>query len=275
METFVSITATELKQNLGRYLDKAVSGTPVMVSKHGGSRVKIIPCRADGSEAAGERGFSEEGAAPEPAFASETTREPESVQVSEMARQYHADPEVMTYQAFMDMYEATEERMEFLNGEVYLLASPTVFHQDVVRNLLVSFAGWLKGKPCKAFVSPFDVHFHKKGIDCPDVCQPDVLIACDTAGNINEKGKYMGTPALVVEILSPSTRSKDMVTKLNTYMLSGVKEFWVVDPGSRTILAYMFKDFEIESYFSCKDGETVASLAFPGMEVSVADIFME
>ena len=35
----------------------------------------------------------------------------------------------------------------------------------------------------------------------------------------------MGIPTLVVEILSPSTRSKDMVDKLNTYMLSGVKEY--------------------------------------------------
>ena len=252
MENLVSITATELKRNLGHYLDKAGSGTPVIVSKHGTSRMIIMPCQAEGQEAAGGQ---------------------ESIRVSETAVSYQPDPAVMTYQAFMDMYEATEERMEFIDGEVYLLASPTVFHQDIAANILVLFRNWLKGKPCKAFTAPFDVHFHKKGNDCPDVCQPDILIACDTVGNINEKGKYMGTPALVVEILSPSTRSKDMVKKLNTYMLSGVKEFWVVDPASRTVLAYMFNDCEIEGFLSCKDGEAVVSRAFPGMEVSVADVF--
>ncbi|MGI6422459.1 MAG: Uma2 family endonuclease [Syntrophomonadaceae bacterium] len=53
--------------------------------------------------------------------------------------------------------------------------------------------------------------------------QPDLLIACDLENNVNENGKYMGTPTLCVEIISKSTRSKDMVDKLNTYMLSGVR----------------------------------------------------
>ena len=252
MENLVSITATELKHNLGRYLDKVGSGTPVIVSKHGTRRMIIMPCQAEEQEAEGAQEYTH---------------------VSETAKSYQPGPAVMSYQAFMDMYEATEERMEFIDGEVYLLTTPTVVHQEIAGNILVLFRNWLKGKPCKAFIAPFDVHFHKKGNDCPDVCQPDVLIACDAVGNINEKGKYMGTPALVVEILSPSTRSKDMVKKLNTYMLSGVKEFWVADPAGRTVLLYLFKDCEIEGFLSLKDGEVVASQAFPGMEVSMADVF--
>ena len=54
----------------------------------------------------------------------------------------------------------------------------------------------------------------------------------------------MGTPALVVEILSQSTRSKDMVDKLNTYMISGVKEFWIIDPNNESILIYSFKSMK-------------------------------
>ena len=53
--------------------------------------------------------------------------------------------------------------------------------------------------------------------------QPDLLIACDLEDTVTETGRYMGTPTLVVEILSPGTRSRDMVDKLNTYMLSGVR----------------------------------------------------
>ena len=45
-----------------------------------------------------------------------------------------------------------------------------------------------------------------------DVMQLDLLIACDLEGNVNDKGRYMGTPALCIEIISKSTRSKDMVT---------------------------------------------------------------
>lgn len=84
--------------------------------------------------------------------------------------------------------------------------------------------------------------------------QPDLLIACDLETAVNEKGRYPGTPALCVEILSKSTRSKDMVDKLNTYMLSGVREFWVVDPDKQAVLVYGFKDFAVDEHTACKQG---------------------
>ena len=67
----------------------------------------------------------------------------------------------------------------------------------------------------------------------------------------------MGTPLLVVEILSPSTRSRDMVDKLNTYMISGVKEFWVVDPKQEVVLVYSFKDCEIDNFATFRKEEVI------------------
>lgn len=103
--------------------------------------------------------------------------------------------------------------------------------------------------------------------------QPDLLIACDLEDTVNEKGRYMGTPTLVVEILSPSTRSRDMVDKLNTYMVSGVKEFWVVDPQKRTVLVYGFKDLQIDEYALYKMEELVHSYCFDNLKASVKDVF--
>jgi len=103
--------------------------------------------------------------------------------------------------------------------------------------------------------------------------QPDLLIACDLEDTVNEKGRYMGTPTLVVEILSPSTRSRDMVDKLNIYMVSGVKEFWVVDPQKRTVLVYVFKDLQIDEYVSYKMDELIRSYWFDNLEVSIKDVF--
>jgi len=92
-----------------------------------------------------------------------------------------------------------------------------------------------------------------------------LLVACDTDEKVDEKGRYTGTPMLVVEILSASTRSKDMVKKLNTYMLSGVEEFWVVDPKQKTIMIYAFKDLQIDRFHSYKNDEAAVSLAFDGL----------
>ena len=54
--------------------------------------------------------------------------------------------------------------------------------------------------------------------------------------------RFEGAPDLVLEILSPSTRSKDMLLKLYKYQNAGVKEYWIVDPDHETILVYDFRE---------------------------------
>ena len=78
---------------------------------------------------------------------------------------------------------------------------------------------------------------------------------------------------LCIEILSKSTRTKDMVDKLNTYMLSGVKEFWIVDPEKRSVLVYGFKDCNIGECTAYKPGDTLLSYNFVGLAIPVNDIF--
>jgi Uma2 family endonuclease len=134
---------------------------------------------------------------------------------------------------------------------------------------------YFKGKKCRVFLAPFDVHFKKKEIKEPDVMQPDVLVACDVADNVTEKGRYMGTPTLVIEILSDSTRSKDMIDKLNTYRLSGVREYWIVDQRQENIMVYGFADCEIDKYKTFEKGDIAQSLAFDGLSADVESLFQE
>jgi Uma2 family endonuclease len=122
------------------------------------------------------------------------------------------------------------------------------------------------------YYSPFDVHFYKKDIKEPDVCQPDLLVACDLEENVIN-GRYMGTPTLVIEILSPSTRRRDLLDKLNTYTRSGVKEYWIVDPKDRRVMVYCIEDHDILDFTIYQLEEGFESLAFPGLKVTVADIF--
>lgn len=60
---------------------------------------------------------------------------------------------------------------------------------------------------------------------------------CDK-DKINKKGKYTGIPTLAVEVMSNSTRSKDMMKKLNLFLDTGVKEYWLVDTEKKEILVY-------------------------------------
>jgi Uma2 family endonuclease len=171
----------------------------------------------------------------------------------------------------MVIAEKSEHRLEYLNGEIYQMASPAVSHQKAVGNIYFLFKLALKGNSCDVFVSPFDVHFWKKDIKNPDVLQPDVFIACDTEDNINDKDRYMGIPSLVVEVLSPSTRSRDILYKMNTYMTSGVKEYWVVDPTDKKVIVYVYENYEMKHMDSYKAG-LINSFAFD-VEITVEDVF--
>ncbi|EMS69787.1 type II toxin-antitoxin system Phd/YefM family antitoxin [Ruminiclostridium cellobioparum] len=240
------ITATELKLNLGKYLDLVSNDNEVIITKNGKKAIRLTPYINDI-----ERYFT----------------------VKEKALDYRYGGKKVSYEEFMEIYENSELRMEYINGEIVLLSSPSTFHQVISGNLHVILRNYLKGKTCKVFYAPFDVHFFKKDLKTPDVMQPDLLIACDLENTVTEKGRYMGTPTLVVEILSRSTRSKDMVDKLNTYMLSGVKEFWVIDPKNKSVLLYGFKDCEIDFHSVSKNNDIVTSYWFKDLEVTLEDIF--
>lgn len=241
------ITATELKAKLGFYLDYVMAGHgEVVITKNGKKAVRLSP------------------------YITELER---YLTVKEHALDYQYGGMKVSYEEFMEIYEKSDLRMEYINGEIVLLASPDTYHQTISGNLYLHLRTYLKDSGCRIFYAPFDVHFHKKDFRTPDVMQPDLLIACDLATAVNERGRYMGTPTLCIEILSKTTRSRDMVDKLSTYMLSGVREFWVVDPQKEVVQVYGFKDFAVEEHTAYRPGDTVASCFFTGLTIRITDIF--
>jgi len=240
-------TATEMKNNFGQYLKQVMDdNVEVIITKNNQKVARLVPY---------------------------VTNLEKYFKLEENTAEYRYDKQTVSYEEFMEIYEKSDSRMEYINGEIWLMASPSMSHQEILGNLHVIFKQYFKGKKCKPFLAPFDVHFRKADIDVPDVMQPDLLVICDAEGNVNEKNKYMGTPTLVLEILSDSTRSKDMVYKLNTYLTSGVGEYWIVDPKSRSILIYSFADHAIDHFTQYRMGEMAASNVFEGLNADVTELF--
>lgn len=244
----VVITATELKQNFGKYLDYVEQQNDVVITKNGTKIARLTPYVTDI-----EQYFT----------------------IREKALDYQYGGKKVSYEEFMEIYEKSTLRMELINSEIHLMGSPSIGHQEILGSLHLIFNDYFKGKKCRVFLAPFDVHFKKKDIKEPDVMQPDVLVACDLENNVTEKGRYMGTPTLVIEILSDSTRSKDMIDKLNTYRLSGVKEYWIIDQKQRSIMVYGFDNYEIETYKTYEKGNVAKSLIFKGLSTDVESLFGE
>lgn len=131
-------------------------------------------------------------------------------------------------------YKEEYKEYELIDGEVYMMARPSVDHSRIARNVLGIFDRRLQGKRCEAF-GEVDVHLSEKDNFIPDamiVCNPDI---------IEDDGIY-GAPDLVVEVLSPSTARNDKLRKKEIYEKYGVKEYWIVDPKGKSIEVYHLID---------------------------------
>ena len=100
-----------------------------------------------------------------------------------------------------------------------------------------------------SLVAPFDVQLD---MDEKTMVQPDLLVICKKKGQDLRKRLY-GAPEFVMEVLSESTRKKDMETKRNKYSSAGVKEYWIVDPDKEEILAYDFEGLNFPKTYTFED----------------------
>ena len=143
-----------------------------------------------------------------------------------------------TIKDFLEFVKDKEERYELINGEIYMMASPSMNHQDIAGFIYSELRNYLKGKPCKPFISPFDVFLFKKDVNKGNhAFQPDVFVVCDK-NKLSQRG-INGAPDFVVEVASPSNSDKDYYYKCIFYMNFGVKEYWVVNPDTKNILVYI------------------------------------
>lgn len=245
----MKVPSTKLQNNFGKYLKYVEVNEEIIITKKGKDVARILPCHGQESDTQ------------------------DSEMVMEGATDYKTTDGWVTYEQFMELVEGSEQRFELIDGVVYNLASPSYGHQLVVHEIHGVFYNWFKGKKCVPLTSPFDVTFfkHENNI-C--VVQPDIIVVCDK-DNMDKKGRYKGIPTLVVEVLSISTRSKDMLKKLDLYKQCGVNEYWIVDPKSRLIYLYSLDQNEIvdNSAFSKSAHECVESIYFPGLKVILNDIF--
>lgn len=240
-------TASDMKNNFGQYLKHVTDESgEVIITKNNLRVARLVPYVSDI-----EKYYT----------------------VKENAANYDYNKKTVSFEEFLEIYEKGNARMEFLNGEIYIMSSPDYDHQDILGNLYVLFKEYFKGMKCKPFLAPFDVIFRKQNIKDPDMLQPDLIVLCDVENNINEKRRYTGIPTLTIEILSTSTRSRDMVYKLNTYMTSGVSEYWIVDADNRRITIYTFVNFQVDKMEVYKIGEIAKSVIFGGLAVDIKPLF--
>ncbi len=168
-----------------------------------------------------------------------------------------------------DIYNLPQgKRAELIDGEIYMMASPSTIHQRLVMALSNRIYNYIDSKQgsCEVFLSPFAVFLNA---DNEIYLEPDISVICDKSKITDEGCK--GAPDWVIEIVSQSSKRMDYI-KLFRYRTAGVKEYWVVDPEKNHVIVYDFEHDEVMDYtFSDK----VKAGIYEDLEIDFSEIQME
>ena len=163
-----------------------------------------------------------------------------------------------------------EERVELIDGVIYDMAAPTDKHQIIGNEIYARFRDYIrknKGK-CITITAPLDVQ-----LDCDNktMVQPDVVIVCDR--NKFKEGRIFGAPDLIVEVLSESTKKKDITIKGAKYLAAGVREYWIVDPKKKRVHVYCYEQEELLPVMYTFEQKVPVGIWNDECEVDFAEIY--
>ena len=173
-----------------------------------------------------------------------------------------------TYADYLQWPDDT--RYELIDGEAFRMApTPLIEHQEIAGEVYCQLANQLDGQPCRPYIAPVDVRLPRTdeadaAIDT--VVQPDVLVVCDP-GKVDRRG-VRGAPDWLLEVLSPSTAAHDQIAKRRTYERAGVRDYWLVHPGDRTLTVYVLDNGQYgrPEIYELKDATPIGVL--PGVSIA-------
>ncbi|MGH9386535.1 MAG: Uma2 family endonuclease [Vicinamibacterales bacterium] len=166
-------------------------------------------------------------------------------------------------------------RHEIIDGEHYVTPSPNRRHQRLLRRLLFALESYLRLHPGvgEIFVAPFDVVLSHW-----DIVEPDLLLIANDQQEILTPLHVKGAPALVVEILSPSTRKRDQRLKRELFERQGVREYWMVDPEANRVSIHRRLSegsFPCVATPSAADRDVLTTPILPGFGLALDELFVE
>lgn len=130
------------------------------------------------------------------------------------------------------------------------MAPPNRIHQRIVNRLSQTITNYIDANrgDCEVYPAPFAVFLNE---DDKNYVEPDISVVCDQ-NKLDDKG-CSGAPDWIIEIVSPSTERMDYGIKLFKYRSAGVREYWIVNPKTRTVNVFDFEHYQEFAQYSFDD----------------------
>ena len=160
-------------------------------------------------------------------------------------------------------------RFQLIEGDLIEMAGPNEPHQVFTGQLYIRLT--LPAEQLgigETRISPYDV-----AVDAANTFQPDLLFVSNARRHIFDGHGITGAPDVVVEVLSESTRRRDLTVKMPVYGRCGVREMWVADLDARTVSKYAGDGAMLELVRVYQADDTLYSEAMPGVAIELGPIF--
>jgi Uma2 family endonuclease len=174
------------------------------------------------------------------------------------------------YLTYADLQEIPDDgkRYELFDGDLVVSAAPAPRHQWVLINLVEQLLPVARSAGCRLMTAPLDFVF---GEQDRTTLQPDIVILTPEQSQAGPpEGPYREPPLLAIEVLSPSTRVRDLRVKSRFYSRYAVPYLWYVDPDWPSITANRLQDGEYRQV-ACAD-ESAAAFSAPPFDEHPLDI---
>lgn len=191
--------------------------------------------------------------------------------IGEESSYYETKPaKKLTYQDYLEIPDEPGYRFEILDGVLIKEPSPSVIHQRVSRQLIRILEDYFRKVDAggEVFYSPLDV----TPLDY-NVVQPDIFYIAGEQQSMVKDTHIDGAPKLVVEILSPSTRRKDRLKKMQVYQRARVQHYWLVDPEEKTLECFALRNGLYALVASGMEEDIVEHPDFAGLSIELQSLW--
>lgn len=164
--------------------------------------------------------------------------------------------------------EREGDRQELICGELVVTPSPVSRHQRLATRLILLLGRYAETLNLGEVIAPpIDIRL------APDIVLiPDVVFIAQDRRHIVGPNTVDAAPDLVVEVLSPGTRQRDLTIKRDLYARFGVQEYWIVDPEDKSMMILALQGDRFETLHGDEEG-VYASRVLPGLRLTWDDIF--
>ena len=161
------------------------------------------------------------------------------------------------------------KRYEVVSGVLYMSPAPNMGHQGITVEIVVYLHRFVQEAGLgRIFEAPTDVE-----LSPGDVVQPDVFVVLNEHLDRMTYGRLLGSPDLVIEILSPGTKRYDLREKLNAYAKAQVPEYWIVRPSEHVVDLLVLEKGEYHSLGTFQGSMVLPSRIVPSFSVAVERFF--